>query len=147
VDDLETVEPWKPRGIKIHGHAEVGERQGRFGTGLYIAVLPQVAWSWGIEAPVFQDGKPDEANGAGITQADREAFRLSAFPWPRWHRGGDALGNSRRLSEIDHDVVSSSRHRVRLLHRLRRHPIPQSQMAQTMHGYCPDSLGWTGCAV
>jgi pyridoxamine 5'-phosphate oxidase family protein len=58
VDDLETIEPWKPRGIKIHGHAEVGERQGRFGTGLYIAVLPQVAWSWGIEAPVFQDGKP-----------------------------------------------------------------------------------------
>jgi hypothetical protein len=77
VVDLETVEPWKPRGIKIHGHAEVGERQGRFGTGLYIAVLPQVAWSWGIEAPVFQDGKPDEANGAA---SPKRTVRLSDCP-------------------------------------------------------------------
>jgi pyridoxamine 5'-phosphate oxidase family protein len=57
VDDLESIEPWRPRGIKVHGHAQIVTRQGRLGSGEYIQVTPDKYWSWGIEAAVFQDGK------------------------------------------------------------------------------------------
>ena len=33
VDDLASIQPWQPRGIKIHGVAEVVERQGPFRPG------------------------------------------------------------------------------------------------------------------
>ena len=49
VDDLQSVQPWRPRGIKIHGVAEVMERDGHFGPGSYIVISPTVSWSWGIE--------------------------------------------------------------------------------------------------
>jgi pyridoxamine 5'-phosphate oxidase family protein len=49
VDDLASVKPWRPRGIKIHGTAEVVERSGHFGLGSYIVITPTVSWSWGIE--------------------------------------------------------------------------------------------------
>ena len=49
VDDLQSVQPWRPRGIKIHGVAEVMERDGHFGPGSYIVITPKVSWSWGIE--------------------------------------------------------------------------------------------------
>ncbi len=57
IDDLKTREPWAPRAIKIHGVAEVVERQGRMGPGSYIAITPTVSWSWGIEEPQFRQGK------------------------------------------------------------------------------------------
>ncbi len=50
VDDLESVSPWKPRGIKIHGVAEFVEREGRFGKGEYLRITPVKSWSWGLEA-------------------------------------------------------------------------------------------------
>ena len=49
VDDLASVQPWRPRGIKIHGTAEVVERSGHFGPGNYIVITPAISWSWGIE--------------------------------------------------------------------------------------------------
>jgi len=49
VDDLASVQPWQPRGIRIHGMAEVVERQGHFGPGSYIVITPKISWSWGIE--------------------------------------------------------------------------------------------------
>lgn len=49
IDDLASVQPWRPRGIKIHGTAEVVERSGHFGPGSYIVITPTVSWSWGIE--------------------------------------------------------------------------------------------------
>lgn len=46
VDDLKTVDPWAPRGVKIHGRAEiVTRRDGRE----VIEVTPTRKWSWGIE--------------------------------------------------------------------------------------------------
>jgi pyridoxamine 5'-phosphate oxidase family protein len=57
IDDLESVNPWKPRGIKIHGSAEIVERQGQLGTAPYLKVTPEKYWSWGIERPVFEEGK------------------------------------------------------------------------------------------
>jgi pyridoxamine 5'-phosphate oxidase family protein len=56
-DDLEDVSPWKPRGIKIHGSAEIVEREGKLGVGPYLKITPEKYWSWGIERPVFEDGK------------------------------------------------------------------------------------------
>lgn len=43
VDDLASVQPWRPRGIKIHGAAEVVERSGHFGPGSYIVITPTVS--------------------------------------------------------------------------------------------------------
>ena len=57
IDDLKSVQPWQPRGIKVHGIAEVVERNGHLGPGNYLAITPTVSWSWGIEAPILQDGK------------------------------------------------------------------------------------------
>ncbi len=58
IDDLETINPMKPRGIKIHGRAEMVERTGYAGAGIYIRVTPGVHWSWGIEGPAFEGGRP-----------------------------------------------------------------------------------------
>jgi pyridoxamine 5'-phosphate oxidase family protein len=57
IDDLETGDQWKPRGIKIHGTAEIVEREGRLGIAPYLKVTPVKYWSWGIERPVFEDGQ------------------------------------------------------------------------------------------
>ncbi len=55
VDDLESVRPWKVRGLKIHGTAEFAERVGYVGSGIYLRITPTKVWSWGIEAPVFDE--------------------------------------------------------------------------------------------
>src|SRR5919201_1081716 len=47
IDDLASVQPWAPRGIKVHGNAEIVERDGVFGPGQYLAITPVVSWSWG----------------------------------------------------------------------------------------------------
>jgi pyridoxamine 5'-phosphate oxidase family protein len=57
VDDLESIQPWKPRGVRIYGTAELVEREGRFGPGVYMRITPTTSWSWGIEEPTFQRGK------------------------------------------------------------------------------------------
>lgn len=49
IDDLASVEPWRPRQIKVHGLAEIVERDGRFGHKAYLAITPTVSWSFGIE--------------------------------------------------------------------------------------------------
>jgi pyridoxamine 5'-phosphate oxidase family protein len=51
VDDLESVDPWRPRNIKIHGRADVVEREkGYMGAGTYIRIKPERKWSWGLKA-------------------------------------------------------------------------------------------------
>lgn len=49
IDDLVSVDPWKPRGIKVSGTAEVMEHKGIFGKGKYIRITPKLSISWGIE--------------------------------------------------------------------------------------------------
>jgi pyridoxamine 5'-phosphate oxidase family protein len=49
IDDLESIDPWKPRAIKVHGTAEVVEHEGIFGKGSYLRIIPHVTMSWGIE--------------------------------------------------------------------------------------------------
>ena len=53
VDDYETADTSRPRGIKIHGRAQIvdeGDREA-------IRITPERKWSWGINAPTFQDGE------------------------------------------------------------------------------------------
>jgi pyridoxamine 5'-phosphate oxidase family protein len=63
IDDLKSVDPWDPRGIKVYGTADIVTRHGGYmeGTGhpnpSYIRVKPDKKWSWGIEEPVFVEGK------------------------------------------------------------------------------------------
>ena len=63
IDDLKSVDPWDPRGIRIYGTADVVTRQGGYmeGTGhpnpSYIRVKPDKKWSWGIEEPVFAEDR------------------------------------------------------------------------------------------
>nr|BBH87144.1 hypothetical protein KTC_18950 [Thermosporothrix sp. COM3] len=58
IDDLKSFDPYEPRGIKIHGEATIVEReQGHLGPGPYLAITPRISWSWGIDGPVFEDGK------------------------------------------------------------------------------------------
>ncbi len=56
IDDLVSVNPWRPRGIKVGGTAAVVDHDGMFGKGRYIRVTPRVTVSWGIEPS--QDWKP-----------------------------------------------------------------------------------------
>ena len=49
IDDLASVTPWRPRGIRVSGTAEVMEHDGIFGHGKYFRVTPQATVSWGIE--------------------------------------------------------------------------------------------------
>ena len=51
VDDLESVDSWKPRAIKVSGTAQVLEHKGMFGEGKYIRIAPKLSVSWGIEPP------------------------------------------------------------------------------------------------
>jgi pyridoxamine 5'-phosphate oxidase family protein len=51
IDDLASVTPWKPRGIKVSGTAEVMEHIGIFGPGRYFRITPRVSVSWGIDPP------------------------------------------------------------------------------------------------
>lgn len=49
LDDLESIDPWQPRGIRVYGTAEIVERQGQFGSGTYGQVTPGISWSWNVD--------------------------------------------------------------------------------------------------
>jgi pyridoxamine 5'-phosphate oxidase family protein len=44
VDDLVSTDPWRPRGVKVHGRATIEARDGRE----VIRVVPERKWSWGL---------------------------------------------------------------------------------------------------
>jgi len=45
VDELVTVDPWAPRGVKVTGAATIGEdRLGR----PTLRIVPETIWSWGV---------------------------------------------------------------------------------------------------
>ncbi len=49
IDDLESIEPWRPRAIKVYGIADIVEHKGMFGPGKYLCIVPTVSWSFGIK--------------------------------------------------------------------------------------------------
>jgi pyridoxamine 5'-phosphate oxidase family protein len=73
VDDLESITPWRPRGIRIYGIAKFVEREGMFGPGIYMRITPTTSWSWAIEKPPFSNrgfGVHKTIHG-GMTMDDR----------------------------------------------------------------------------
>ena len=44
IDDLASVDPWAPRGIKVRGSARIEEDA----SGQRFRITPEVIWSWGI---------------------------------------------------------------------------------------------------
>jgi pyridoxamine 5'-phosphate oxidase family protein len=44
IDDLVSVDPWRPRGVKVRGPATLEDDDGR----PQIRIRPHVVWSWGI---------------------------------------------------------------------------------------------------
>jgi pyridoxamine 5'-phosphate oxidase family protein len=44
IDDLASVDPWRPRGVKVRGEATIEDDGGR----PRIRIRPSVVWSWGI---------------------------------------------------------------------------------------------------
>jgi pyridoxamine 5'-phosphate oxidase family protein len=58
VDDYPSSNPPQPRGIKIHGKARIVQADGYAGPGEYIEITPYRYWSWGVEAPALDNGKP-----------------------------------------------------------------------------------------
>ena len=59
VDDLKSIDPWDPRGIRIYGTADIVTRQGGYMENTdqpnpqYIRVNLKKKWSWGVAEPVF----------------------------------------------------------------------------------------------
>jgi pyridoxamine 5'-phosphate oxidase family protein len=48
VDDLKTMKPWAPRGIKMQGTADIVKHTGYMGPGTYIRIKPVNKRSWNI---------------------------------------------------------------------------------------------------
>lgn len=44
VDDLASIDPWRPRGVKVRGAAVIEQ----VGGGMQIRITPETIWSWGI---------------------------------------------------------------------------------------------------
>lgn len=59
VDDLVSTNPWAPRSIRIYGTAEMVERDGQFGPGIYMRITPTVSWSINPEGRTQFDGFPE----------------------------------------------------------------------------------------
>lgn len=57
VDDLESVHPWRPRGIRIYGHAELIGASGDPPHGGYLRIVPDISWSWQIEDDELTAGR------------------------------------------------------------------------------------------
>ncbi|MCK4975910.1 MAG: PPOX class F420-dependent oxidoreductase [Anaerolineales bacterium] len=57
IDDLESVDPWAPRGIKLYGTADIVERQGYAGRSSYLRIRPTISWSWNLEGPAMVEGR------------------------------------------------------------------------------------------
>ena len=58
VDDMESIDPWRPRQVKLYGTAEVLDHKGVFGPGKYLRVTPKVSWSFGIKGLKSQGFRP-----------------------------------------------------------------------------------------
>jgi pyridoxamine 5'-phosphate oxidase family protein len=57
VDDLATVDPWRPRGVEIRGRAELHEAGGdgihrSFGAA-WVRIVPERVVSWGLDTSPF----------------------------------------------------------------------------------------------
>lgn len=57
IDDVESVDPWRPRGNNVYGTADIVEREGYAGRSRYLRIRPTISWSWNVEGPALAAGK------------------------------------------------------------------------------------------
>lgn len=57
IDDLESVDPWRPRAVRVYGMAEIVEHKGMFGPGKYLRITPKISWSFGIKGLKLKEGE------------------------------------------------------------------------------------------
>src|SRR5919197_203439 len=68
IDDLKSVDPWDPRGIRIYGTTDIVTRHVTLSSERiqetapppqtdYIRIKPERKWSWEIDEPVFVEGR------------------------------------------------------------------------------------------
>ncbi|MHB1909151.1 MAG: PPOX class F420-dependent oxidoreductase [Nitrososphaerales archaeon] len=57
IDELVSVNPWRPRGIRVLGEADIVEHEGRMGKAKYLRISPKISWSWGIEGLPLKEGE------------------------------------------------------------------------------------------
>jgi len=55
IDDIESIDPWRPREVKVYGTADIVDHNGMFGPGKYIRISPKTSWSFGLKG-MKQDG-------------------------------------------------------------------------------------------
>jgi pyridoxamine 5'-phosphate oxidase family protein len=55
LDDQNPDEDGLPRGIKLHGRAEIVQRAGYAGEGAYLKITPTAHWHWGLVEPMIVD--------------------------------------------------------------------------------------------
>jgi len=71
VDDLQSVNPWTPRGIEVRGraelHSEGGEKLGPGWDAAWIRIVPTRIVSWGIEGPAFSAGSRSARSVGGLS--------------------------------------------------------------------------------
>lgn len=48
IDDVESYETWKVRGLRVYGRADIVEHQGLLGPGKYLRITPKISWSFGL---------------------------------------------------------------------------------------------------
>ena len=51
IDDLASVDPWRPRAIRVYGTADAVARTGQLGEGTYLRITPTVTWSMAVHEP------------------------------------------------------------------------------------------------
>ena len=49
IDDLKSIDPWRPRFVKIFGTADLVTRTGYVGQAQYIRITPQRKTCWGLD--------------------------------------------------------------------------------------------------
>lgn len=68
VDDLQSIDPWRPRGVEIRGRAETFDEGGqRFGDGwdaAWMRIVPERIVAWGLDTDPFA-----EPNSRTVTTA------------------------------------------------------------------------------
>lgn len=61
VDDLASIDPWRPRGVKVRGSAVIEQIDG----GMQIRITPVTIWSWGINQDAETHFGPIEKRQVG----------------------------------------------------------------------------------
>ncbi|MGA2790773.1 MAG: PPOX class F420-dependent oxidoreductase [Candidatus Bathyarchaeia archaeon] len=57
IDDMLSIDPWRPRMVRVYGTVDIVEHNGIFGPGKYMRITPKVSWSMGIEGLKLKEGE------------------------------------------------------------------------------------------